>query len=89
MTSKATHVKKQGKENWQTKHLPTEAHNNFENLITPLVRLNAGALSNPWQALQVDKVQGLVDNVTLGNIRSLEMAHFMVWYVTHINFNLG
>ena len=63
VTSKATHVEKQGKENWQTKHLPAEARDDFENMIAPLVRLKAGALSNPWQALQVDEVQGLVDDV--------------------------
>ena len=63
VTSKATHIEKQGKENWQTKHLPMEAHEDFENMITPLVRLKAGALSNPWQALQVDEVQKVVDDV--------------------------
>ena len=63
VTSKAAHVEKQGKENWQTKHLPAEAREDFENMIAPLVRLKAGALSNPWQALQVDEVQKVVDDV--------------------------
>ena len=60
---KVTHVEKQGKENWQTKHLPAEARDDFENMIVPLVRLRAGALSNPWRALKVDEVQALVDDV--------------------------
>jgi hypothetical protein len=63
VTSTATHVEKQAKENWQTKHLPAEARDDFENMIAPLVRLKAGALSNPWQGLQIDDVQALVDDI--------------------------
>jgi len=60
VTSKTTHVEKQGSENWQLKHIPAEAQDDFENVIAPLVRLKARALSDPWKALEIDEIQAFV-----------------------------
>lgn len=58
-----THVRKQGSENWALKHLPLAVRDDFENCLAPLVRLKAGALTDPWESPKTDDLQALVDNV--------------------------
>jgi hypothetical protein len=48
---------------WTLAHLPGKKGTEFTEVIAPLVRKKAGASLNPWDNLNVEQLQDIIDSV--------------------------